>query len=898
MVRHQKKRTNEMNFLSRYWRKKLIGDIKQQKLLFFALFFLCIFGVGSYVTLTMGYTNLYSSLDKIYTKTNFADVEINTHSDVWYNISEVNSFINNYSIYYPELEMINHRLLVDSGYNSSIDTKEYTRYQLTEGRAIGLNWSLSATERVNGFIYKEGTEPVHQLQNNSILLEAHYAHVYDLHVNDFLQTKIYGQKFNFTIQGIVYNPESLIVIPSRHEFLPNNRFGIIYLPLKMLHEYTNLTGLANNIIIRVSDSLSIKARNQIISDFYVKLNDQTNNSFTSPVYQEFQVSNWALNMDLEEIQKIAIALPVLILAVASIAIFITLNRQVQSQRRIIGIASSLGYTPVDILLHYASFSFILGLIGSIIGILLGVGLSGGITWIYAYFMLFPAIISIELQLGVIIIAFIIGTSITFISGIIPAIKANRLSPREALQGNLIISKGGHSFFERILRIRSFRIRFTVPIRNFFRQKSRTTATIIALSASVMILVVSGAFNDSINGGISRQFTETSQYHMSVSYEGFKFSDLGLLEDISYISQLPGVESVDPVLEIPSIIETNGRKEEVLIMAWNSSSPQTHKFQWTSRADQLIPKDGLILTSGLARSLGSSTGDTVSYGYPRIPYLGSAYKAAVKIWNLWGGGDRSRNETLEYLTSLITQNKDTLSFSSNAEEINFRYEDINVTGVSEEIWGSIIYTTIQTLTDSMGIDIFKDSFLDIDLSPCSKLILKISNPNNLTLLENIKTEVSSLSEIRSITFGYDLRNSINQTLTAFNIIVIIFIFFACILAGASIFTTIHINFQERSRESATMLTLGLSDQEFLFIISIENFFQTLLGILGGILPGLWLADWILSNALRVFYFPIVVSIQTWLIIWVGVLLIVLVSQIPAIVQGVKMDLAEVTKDISR
>ncbi|MHA2389415.1 MAG: hypothetical protein ACXACW_11915 [Candidatus Hodarchaeales archaeon] len=116
-----------MNFLSRYWRKKLIGDIKQQKLLFFALFFLCIFGVGSYVTLTMGYTNLYSSLDKIYIKTNFADVEINTHSDVWYNISEVNSFINNYSIYYPELEMINHRLLVGSGYNSSSDTKEYTR---------------------------------------------------------------------------------------------------------------------------------------------------------------------------------------------------------------------------------------------------------------------------------------------------------------------------------------------------------------------------------------------------------------------------------------------------------------------------------------------------------------------------------------------------------------------------------------------------------------------------------------------------------------------------------------------------------------------------------------------------------------------------------------------------
>ncbi|MHA1976739.1 MAG: ABC transporter permease [Candidatus Hodarchaeales archaeon] len=887
-----------MNFLSHYWRKKLIGDIKHQRLLFLALFFLCIFGVGSYVTLTMGYTNLYSSLDKIYAKTNFAEVEINTHSDVWYNISDINSFTLNYSQNNPGIKMINYRLVIASGYNSSFGTKENARYQLTEGRAIGINWSLTQTERVNGFIYEEGPVPTSEPINNSILLEAHYAHSYDLHANDSLQTKIYGQKFNFTIQNIVYNPEALLVIPSRSEFLPNNRFGIIYLPLETLQGYTNLTGLANNIIIKISDHLSLEGRNLLFSDFYTKLNDYANNSFVPPVYQEHQVSNWAINMDLEEIQKIAIVLPILVLGVASIAIFITLNRQVQSQRRIIGIASSLGYTPTDILLHYASFSLILGLVGSTIGIILGTFLSGGITWIYAYFMNFPTIISIEIQFGVIFIAFLIGTTITFISGIIPAIKANRLSPREALQGSLVISKGNFSFFERFFGIKSFRIRLTVPLRNFFRQKSRTSATIIAISASVMILVVSGAFNDSINGGISRQFTETSQYHISVNYEGFKFTDLGLNEDLAYISQLPGVESIDPVLEIPSIIEINGRKEEVLIMAWNTSSPQTHMFQWTSSKDEFLQKRSLILTSGLARTLGASTGSVVSYGYPRIPYLSYAFDAATSIWNLWGGGERGRNETLEYLTSLINQNKESLSFSTNAEEITFRYKDITVTGVSEEIWGSIVYTTISTLTDVMNIDMFKDSFLDIDLSPCSKLILKIEDPNNLTLLENIKAEISNLENIRSITFGYDLRTSINLTLTAFNIIVLIFIIFACILAGASIFTTIHVNFQERSRESATMLTLGLSDLEFLFIISIENFFQTIFGILGGILPGLWLADWILSNALRLFYFPIRVSLQTWIILWVGVLLIVLISQIPAIIQGVKMDLAEVTKDISQ
>ena len=223
-----------MNFLSQYWRKKLIGDIKQQKLLFSALFFLCIFGVGSYVSLTMGYTNLYASLDKIYATTNFADVEVNTHSDIWFNISKIESFIENFSEQNPEIGTIDFRLLASSGYNSSIETKDGLRFQLTAGRAVGINCSLSQTEMINGFIFANGKKSIPDLNNNSILLEAHYARMYDLDVNDSLQTRINGNEFNFTIQGIVYNPESLIVIPSRHDFLPNNRFGIIYLPLRTI----------------------------------------------------------------------------------------------------------------------------------------------------------------------------------------------------------------------------------------------------------------------------------------------------------------------------------------------------------------------------------------------------------------------------------------------------------------------------------------------------------------------------------------------------------------------------------------------------------------------------------------------------------------------------------------
>ncbi|MHA2175645.1 MAG: ABC transporter permease [Candidatus Hodarchaeales archaeon] len=886
----------KMHFLSHYWRKKLIGDIKRQKVLFSALFFLCIFGVGSYIALTMGYTNIYSSLDKIYSETNFADVEITTKPDIWFNVSTLTNFVSEFTDNNPTIGNTSFRLLSNIGHNVSLTTKKETRFQLTAGRAIGIDWNTPVTEITNGLIFAQGEPPSQPEMNGSILLEAHFADVYELQVDDFISTKIGGNNYNFSIKGIVYSPESLIVIPSRHEFLPNNRFGIIYLPLNTLQEYTNLTGLANNIVIKTDLEQTEQTRNLVISKFFNELNSFTNNSFSLPVFQAQQISNWAINMDMEEIQKIAAILPILILGVASISLFITLNRQVQSQRRVIGIASSLGYSPSDILLHYLTFSFLIGCIGGLIGLFGGILLSGGITWVYAYFMGFPSIIIIEVSFPIIFTGYFIGILVTTISGLLPALKANRLTPREAFQGNIVTERGGYTVVEKMFRLTGFRIIFTIPIRNLFRQKFRSFATISAISAAVMILVVSGSFYDSINAGIAQQFTETSQYHLTVSFDGFKFTDLGLQEDISFIEQQPGVLSVDPVLEIPSIVETDGKTQEILLIAWNTSVPQAHNFQWTSKSDELLPNGSLVFTSGLKKTLGLSSGDSIIFGYPNIPEVNLAFFAANLTYNINSGGEYGRNKTIQYLESLITQNKESFSFSTSAQEIQFKSEIIPISGVSEEIWGSIAYTTVQTLTQFMGIDIFKNSDFNIDISPFSKLILKVEQPNNVTYLEELKTKISGLDNIRSISFGYDIQSSVQLTMTTFNVIVGIFIIFACILAGVAIFTAIYVNFQERSKEIATMLTLGLSDFEFFSIITLENLSLTLMGIMGGILPGLLLADWILGNVLRVFYFRITVNALTWFLLWSSIVIVVLLSEIPAILRGLNSDLSEVTKEI--
>lgn len=95
----------------------------------------------------------------------------------------------------------------------------------------------------------------------------------------------------------------------------------------------------------------------------------------------------------------------------------------------------------------------------------------------------------------------------------------------------------------------------------------------------------------------------------------------------------------------------------------------------------------------------------------------------------------------------------------------------------------------------------------------------------------------------------------------------------------------------------MLTLGLSDNEFLTILTIENLFQSILGILFGIPLGFRMSSWILDNILRLFYFEITILPLTWVILWVGVIAIVLLSQFPAFYRGIRLDLAVITKELS-
>src|SRR5450759_5627097 len=83
-----------------------------------------------------------------------------------------------------------------------------------------------------------------------------------------------------------------------------------------------------------------------------------------------------LDLELKDIGRIALFFSLLLLAVASLAVYITMTQIVFSQQREIGVTRAIGYRRHTISEHYVGYGIVLGLSGGVLGVVIGYFLSG------------------------------------------------------------------------------------------------------------------------------------------------------------------------------------------------------------------------------------------------------------------------------------------------------------------------------------------------------------------------------------------------------------------------------------------------------------------------------------------------------------------------------------------
>ncbi len=122
-------------------------------------------------------------------------------------------------------------------------------------------------------------------------------------------------------------------------------------------------------------------------------------------------------------------------------------------------------------------------------------------------------------------------------------------------------------------------------------------------------------------------------------------------------------------------------------------------------------------------------------------------------------------------------------------------------------------------------------------------------------------------------------------------------FGVALAFAVVFTSVSISVLERTRELATLRTLGFGLRNIAWFITVENVVLAALGIAAGLPLGRWLnAALVTASQSESLSMEPVIFVQTYVTTFVGVLALTLLSQIPSLFHLRRLNLAAATKEV--
>ncbi len=147
----------------------------------------------------------------------------------------------------------------------------------------------------------------------------------------------------------------------------------------------------------------------------------------------------AFNPTINAFQTVLLAFAGIILAVSIFVIFNTFTIVLGQRVKEFGLMRALGTTGRQITGTVMGEATVVGLVSSGVGMGAGVGLAYLMRWMINLFNLNIPLDTIIIRPRTIIIAFLVGTGVTLVSALVPALRTRRISPMSALRDDIGIA---------------------------------------------------------------------------------------------------------------------------------------------------------------------------------------------------------------------------------------------------------------------------------------------------------------------------------------------------------------------------------------------------------------------------------------------------------------------------
>ena len=477
----------------------------------------------------------------------------------------------------------------------------------------------------------------------------------------------------------------------------------------------------------------------------------------------------------DRMRSIGKVFPVLFFLVAALISLTTMTRMVEEQRVQIGTMKALGYGKAAIAGKYIGYALIATLGGSIFGVLVGEKILPFII-IYAYMILYkhlPAIL-VPYHMSYALQASGIAVACTLIATIASCYKELAAEPAELMRP-AAPKQGKRILLERIGIIwKHLNFTWKSTVRNLIRYKKRFFMTIFGIGGCMALMVVGFGLKDCIYEIVSLQY-EKVQFYDAATY---------MSDDISEENRQQLHDYLDQNADIKETIEARMQKTDV-----KSASGKKTLYL-------MVPSDNEKIEDFL--SFHSRTNKDEVYSLKKDEVI-------------------------------LTEKMASLLNVKVGDELTIEDEDrgdqtVTVGAICENYMGHYLYLSPEKYEELYGVP-----------AEYNTIIYSVKDGKD-DQIEKIGTKLLSMDGVLNVSYTSSIEGRLDDMLRSLNLVIVVLIVSAGMLAFVVLYNLNNINITERQRELATLKVLGFYDGEVASYVYRENILLTIIGSVVGMVLG--------------------------------------------------------------
>ena len=477
----------------------------------------------------------------------------------------------------------------------------------------------------------------------------------------------------------------------------------------------------------------------------------------------------------DRMRSIGKVFPVLFFLVAALISLTTMTRMVEEQRVQIGTMKALGYGKAAIAGKYIGYALIATLGGSIFGVLAGEKILPFII-IYAYMILYkhlPAIL-VPYHMSYALQASGIAVACTLIATIASCYKELAAEPAELMRP-AAPKQGKRILLERIGIIwKHLNFTWKSTVRNLIRYKKRFFMTIFGIGGCMALMVVGFGLKDCIYEIVSLQY-EKVQFYDAATY---------MSDDISEENRQQLHDYLDQNADIKETIEARMQKTDV-----KSASGKKTLYL-------MVPSDNEKIKDFL--SFHSRTNKDEVYSLKKDEVI-------------------------------LTEKMASLLNVKVGDELTIEDEDrgdqtVTVGAICENYMSHYLYLSPEKYEELYGVP-----------AEYNTIIYSVKDGKD-DQIEKIGTKLLSMDGVLNVSYTSSIEGRLDDMLRSLNLVIVVLIVSAGMLAFVVLYNLNNINITERQRELATLKVLGFYDGEVASYVYRENILLTIIGSVVGMVLG--------------------------------------------------------------